>query len=59
MAKVTNPFFPEGIGCLKFKPNKNLKRATHVVFTTKNKQRKAVRKNEQIKTWPNRRETSK
>lgn len=46
MAKVISPFFPESIGCLKFKPTKNLKKGfTHVVFIDKYKKRKGVREN--------------
>lgn len=41
MAKVINPFFPEGIGCLKYKPNKNLKdNFTHIVLVHKYKKKK-------------------
>lgn len=45
MAKVVNPFFPKGIGCLKFKPQKNLKGgSTHVAFIKRVQKRKVVRK---------------
>jgi len=41
MAKVINPFFPEGIGCLKYRPNKNLKNGfTHIVLVDKYKKKK-------------------
>lgn len=41
MAKVINPFVPEGIGCLKYKHHKNLKdNFTHIVLINKHKKRK-------------------
>lgn len=43
MAKVINPFFPRGVGCLRYKPHKNLKgNFTHVVFIDKYKKREVV-----------------
>jgi len=44
MAKVNSPFFPNGVGCLKFKPNKNLKEATHVVYISKSRKKREVKK---------------
>jgi len=41
MAKVINPFFPEGIDCLKYKPNKNLKDDfTHTVLINKHEKKR-------------------
>lgn len=41
MAKVINPFFPEGIGCLKYRPRKNQKGGfTHVALINKHKKKK-------------------
>lgn len=41
MVKVINPLFPDGIGCLRYKPRKNLKNGfTHVVFINKREKKK-------------------
>lgn len=41
MAKVIDPLFPEGIGCLKYRPHKNLKSGfTHIVLVDKHKKKK-------------------
>lgn len=41
MAKVFKPFFLDGIGCLKYKPHKNLKgNFTHIVLVDKYKKKK-------------------
>lgn len=41
MAKVINPFFPDGIDCLKYKRHKNLKgNFTHIVLVDKHKKKK-------------------
>lgn len=41
MAKVKNPLFPEGIGCLKYRLQKNPESSfTHTVLINKHKKRK-------------------
>jgi hypothetical protein len=44
MAKVVGPIFPEGIGCLEYKPQKNLKGYDYVVSVRKMRKRKVVGK---------------
>lgn len=47
MVKVINPFFPEGIGCLKYKRHKNLKdNFTHIVLVDQHKKKKGGEQNE-------------
>lgn len=45
MAKVKNPFFPQGINDLMYKESKKLKNGfTHVVFINKEKKKKGGKK---------------
>jgi len=41
MAKVNSSLFPNGIGCLKFRPNKNLKgKFAHIAFIKRDRKQK-------------------